>query len=185
MRSASAEPRPELDRARRVALEAVLAALIVASGRLKVIPGIEWVSLLCLSGGLLLGIGAGIRLALVGEFLYSLTSPYGLAPPLVLVAQLVGMAPAGLAGGLLRRRSFPFWIYGAAGFVTTLWFDACTDLASVPFVGGLRPAFLAGLPFRAVHVGSNVVLFAALGPLLSARLRPFFSSSSSSSSPAS
>jgi len=159
-----------LERARRIAAEAVLAALIVASGRLKPVPNVEWVSVLCLSAGLLLGPWAGIRVAVAGELLYSLLSPYGLAPPLVLLAQVVGMAPAGLAGGILGPRRAPFWVFGVAGLLTTLWFDLCTNLASAPYVGGIKPALLMGAPASALHVGSNVVFFAAVGPALSARL---------------
>ena len=166
-----------LERARRIALEAVLAALIVASGRFKLLPNVEWVSLFCLTAGLLLGPLAGIRVAAVGEFLYSLLSPYGLAPPLVLLAQIVGMAPAGAAGGFLRRRKHPFWVYGAVAIVTTLWFDLWTNLASAPYAGGVRRALLLALPFSAIHKLSNVVLFSLAGPILHARLSPHFSSS--------
>lgn len=162
-----------LRRARRIAVEAVLIALIVVSGRFKVVPNVEWVSTLCLASGLVLGTGAGIRVAAAGELLYSLTSPYGLAPPLVLAAQVLGMAPAGLAGGLLRTRAHPFWVFGVTALVTTLWFDLCTNLATVLSLGlPLGPSLAAAAPFAAVHQGSNVVLFAALGPLLRSRLSP-------------
>ncbi|MBI5835655.1 MAG: hypothetical protein HZB25_00275 [Candidatus Eisenbacteria bacterium] len=167
---------PVSRRARRIAVEAVLAALIVASGRFHVIPSVEWVSVLCLAAGLLRGVGGGLRVAVAGMLLYSLTSPYGLASPLVLAAQVLGMAPAGLAGGLLRRGTPAFWVYGAAGFLTTLWFDLWTNLATAQYVGALGPSLAAALPFTAVHVASNVVLFAALGPLLRSRLSPLFSS---------
>ncbi len=161
-----------LQRARRIAGEAVLAALIVASGRLKIIPNVEWVSVLCLAAGMLLGPWAGIRVAVIGELLYSLTSPYGLAPPLVLLSQVAGMAPAGLAGGLMGRRHHPFWAFGASGLFTTLWFDLCTNLASAPFVGGIKPALLMAIPLSAVHVASNVLFFSVVGPALGARLWP-------------
>jgi len=164
-----------LERARRIAVEAMLAALVVASGRLKPVPNVEWVSVLCLAAGLLLGPWAGIRVAVAGEFLYSLLSPYGLAPPLVLLSQVAGMAPAGLAGGILGRRRTPFWAFGAAGLLTTLWFDLCTDVATAPYVGGLKPALLMGAPASALHVGSNIVFFAAAGPALQARFSSRFS----------
>ena len=172
MNSTASDSHPALERARRIAGEAVLAALIVASGRLKIIPNVEWVSVLVLAAGMLLGPWAGIRVAVLGELLYSLTSPYGLAPPLVLLSQTVGMAPAGIAGGLLGQRKCPFWAFGACGLVTTLWFDLCTNLASAPFVGGIKPALLMAIPFSAVHVASNVLFFSAVGPALGARLWP-------------
>lgn len=165
-----AERPPASHRARRIATEAVFAALIVASGRLKVIPNVEWVSVLCLMAGMLLGPWAGIRVAVLGELLYSLTSPYGLAPPLVLFSQTVGMAPAGLAGGLLGRRKTPFWVFGASGLTTTLWFDLCTNLASAPFVGGIKPALLMAIPLSAVHIASNTIFFSSVGPAVQSRL---------------
>ena len=180
MSHAPNHPDPTPRRARRIAVEAVLIALIVVSGRyFKVVPNVEWVSLLSLTAGLLLGAAGGIRVAAAGELLYSLTSPYGLPHPLVLAAQVLGMAPAGLCGGLLRPRAQPFWVFGAIGLATTLWFDAWTNLATAVVTAhspaAQRLALAAALPFTAVHVAANVALFAALGPLLRSRLSPWLS----------
>jgi hypothetical protein len=92
------------------------------------------------------------------------------------------MVPAGLAGGLLGRRKYPFWVFGASGLTTTLWFDLCTNLASAPFVGGIKPALLMAIPLSAVHVASNTLFFASVGPAVQSRRASLPSSSSSSSS---
>lgn len=154
----------------------MFAGLAWGAGYLDSIPNFEFLTVILFVGGFVLGPAWGALAGALGEFLYSAMNPYGsgLAVPLVLAAQTAGMACAGAAGGLVGR----FTVHGqarrgvlviAAGIAVTLVFDLMTNLASAVLFGPIVPMLLAGLPFAAIHVGTNAALFALVGvPLVAA-----------------
>ena len=84
----------------------MFAGLAWGAGYLDSIPNFEFLTVLLFVGGFVLGPAWGALAGALGEFLYSAMNPYGsgLAVPLVLAAQVAGMALAGVAGGLARAR---------------------------------------------------------------------------------
>jgi MFS family permease len=153
-------------------------AVGVVSGLvLAAIPNVELVTACCFSAGFLLGPLAGIVTGLLTEMVFAGFHPMGSSMGFLLVSQMLGMAGAGFAGGMVRslvgaNRS---WYYRgasiAAAVVVTLFFDLITNLAypvSVGFRGIELGAYLvAGLPFAAIHLISNVAVFAVIvTPLL-------------------
>ncbi len=165
---------------REIILMAIFIALAVAGGLfLAQFPNIELVTATIFLSGLMLGIGRGVAIGAVAEFLYSFFNPYGVAAPPLLVAQVISMALAGATGGLMRnlfgRRQPPVWLLGLAGFSLTFVFDLLTTLSFTIVVGlglqGFLTALMFGLYFYVAHQASNTLIFALLLPILLRQLR--------------
>ncbi|MEO6462001.1 MAG: hypothetical protein ABIP29_02910, partial [Candidatus Eisenbacteria bacterium] len=163
-------------RTRRLALAGMFAGLAWGAGYVDSIPNFEFLTVILFAGGFVLGPLGGALAGALGAFLYSAINPYGsgLAVPLVLLAQVMGMAIAGAVGGFVGRAPLAAVpsklgraaIVVAAGIAVTLVFDLLTNLASAILFGPLVPTLIAALPFSLVHVGTNAVLFAGAGVAL-------------------
>lgn len=155
------------------------AALMVAAGLTGVyaepIPNFEVLTLVVFCSGVLLGARDGALVGTLAELIFSLLNPYGAVHPLVTIAQVSGMALAGVAGGLAARFGLPslppvfraVWLAGVA-IVVTAWFDLTTNVASGVVYGQMRLTLIGGVPFALIHIGTNVLLFAAVGTPLAA-----------------
>jgi hypothetical protein len=136
-------------------------------------------TLVVFCGGVLLGIRDGILTGVVTMLVYSLLNPYGAAPPLITIAQVVGEAAAGAAGGalaaagLLALQPAPrAAALAASAVLLTLFFDVVTNLATGLLLGQVRVALIGGIPFSLWHIGWNVALFVGVGtPLVGALSR--------------
>ena len=167
------------NRLREIILMAIFTALAIAGGLfLAQLPNIELVTAMIFLGGMTLGVVRGAIVGTVAEFLYSFFNPYGIASPPLMSAQVISMALAGVAGGLMRHwfgaRVPPAWLLGLCGFVITFIFDLLTTLSFTVFTGSGLPGFIAaivlGLYFYLVHQVSNTLVFALLLPVLLRRL---------------
>lgn len=155
---------------------ALLTALCVAIAyAFAPVPNVELLSAAVFTSGVLLGARRGAAVGAVSEGLYSAFNPYGMAPPPLYAAQLVGFALIGGAGGALARplRASRLGVQVAlcavAGFVLTLVYDVLTNSAAyltaresttwaAMLLGGLS------FPFPLAHPGGNAVGFALLVP---------------------
>lgn len=167
---------------RRLAYLAIWIALTVALGYLLAgIPNVELVTASIFLGGLLTGPLLGIVLGALAEFTYSLISPYGLAAPPLLVAQLIGMALVGFTGGLIGAGWFQtrsvftrHALCGVVGFGLTLFFDFITTASFLVFSGvslkKLAVSFFFGIGFYLVHLIWNTLAFATVVPILARKL---------------
>lgn len=165
---------------REIILMAIFIALAIAGGLiLAQFPNIELVTIVIFLSGLILGASRGLVVGAVAEFLYSFFNPYGVAAPPLLIAQVISMALAGVAGGLLKflinHRLPPIWLLGIIGFSLTFIFDLLTTASITFFIGtgmaGFWAAVTWGLYFYIAHQVSNTLLFALLLPVLWRRLR--------------
>jgi hypothetical protein len=111
----------------------------------------------------------------VTMLVFTALNPYGPAHPLVMLAQVVGMAIAGAAGAVFARsglaaRAVPLRaaVLGASAVGITAVYDLLTNTATGLVFGQLRYWLIAGIPFSLWHIGYNVALFVALGTPLSA-----------------
>jgi hypothetical protein len=84
------------------------------------------------------------------------------------------MALVGMSGGLARPFFDPIRsdrikaaFASIAGIGVTLAFDILTNLAFAATIGPFWPVMIAGIPFAAIHVLSNALLFALVFPILS------------------
>jgi hypothetical protein len=154
----------------------MFAGLAWGAGYVDSIPNFEFLTVLLFAAGFVLGPLGGALAGALGEFLYSAINPYGsgLAVPLVLAAQVLGMAIAGAVGGWVGRAPLSAVpsklartaIVVAAGVAVTLVFDLLTNLASAVLFGPIVPTLVAAVPFSLVHVGTNALLFAGAGVAL-------------------
>ena len=156
---------------------AKLAALVALAYVLKLpflsIPNVEFFTYLCFVAGYLFGIWSGALTAAVAMTLYSLFNPYGPAGPVLTVAKVLATIVVGTAGGVAFRLKFvprstlPSLIVTALlGLVLTLQFDLITNLAIVATTGQFWPIMVGAIPFAAVHIVSNTVIFVVFNPLL-------------------
>lgn len=176
------DPRPSSS-VRRPVLLGLFAGTAVGGGHLlAAVPNVEVMSLITAIAGVVLGPGLGFACGALAAGIYSLSTPIGLPTPPLLAAQMIGMGCAGLLGPLAagaRGRGparSPAWAMvraGAGGLVVTLIFDLLTNLASLAtFAMPIRVLLIGAVPFFAIHAGSNIVIFAALLPVLARRLGP-------------
>jgi hypothetical protein len=143
---------------------------IVLGLALSVIPNVELVTAVCFTAGFMLGSIAGVITGALTEALFAGFHPMGSTLGFVLIAQMIGMATAGLLGGFaakacgsLRRGWFFFGILIGGAVISTLWFDLITNLA-FPLMAGFSfsqtaVVLAAGIPFAVIHLISNIIVF--------------------------
>lgn len=163
-----------------------MVAAALASAYAKPLPNVELITLVIFLSGVLLGAKWGALVGAVCELTFSVLNPYGPAPPLVTISQVLGQLAPGPAGALVaaagiahRPVALRMLVLGATGALVTVYFDLITNLATGILLGQIRVALIGGLPFALIHVGTNTALFALLGtPLVAvfARYRARLSS---------
>lgn len=159
----------------RIAYGAIIIALAVALGyALALVPNVELVTLTLAFGGYLLGAGWGTVVGAMGFGLYSVLSPYGVAPPPLLIAQIIGGGIIGLGGSMLRKcdiRRWTFILFAALiGLIITLFYDILTNIGSFIMISSqttLIPFILGGLSFSILHIFANTAIFTVFFPVIS------------------
>lgn len=152
----------------------LLAAAFALKYPLIGVPNVEPLTLAFFALGYAHGARWGAFVGVVGEMIYATINPLGMSIPQVWGAQIIGMALAGMAGGMVR----PFYdplrspklraaMAGATGLAVTLVFDVLTNLAFAATIGPFWAVMVAAIPFAAIHVLSNTLLFALVFPILS------------------
>jgi energy-coupling factor transport system substrate-specific component len=143
---------------------------LVAGLALSGIPNVELVTAICFIAGFMLGPSAGLLTGGLTEALFAGFNPNGSSIGLMLVAQVIGMALAGLAGALaafflrgLRKGAVYATAIVGLGALATLIFDFLTNLA-FPVMAGFSVSelwitMIAGVPFALTHLISNVLVF--------------------------
>ncbi len=162
--------------ARKLAWSGVLIALgIVLKLPILSVPNVEFLTFVIFSSGYLLGMIEGMIVGIVSMTIYtSLITPYGLPPLPIALAQILSMAMIGFAGGLVCQlrlvtsfKSFiPYLTMGLMGLVLTVIYDLFTNLAVAYVMGQFLPVIIAAIPFAAVHVLSNSIIFVVFAPVL-------------------
>ena len=111
----------------------VLVAVTVVMGWLTLyIPNVELVTASVFLAGYWCGPWWGMIVGFLGEGLFSLTNPYGMPLPPLLIAQCIGMTLAGLAGGWVKKHlrqdhKFQYmFTLAVIGLVVTFVFDVIT-----------------------------------------------------------
>jgi uncharacterized membrane protein len=170
----------------KITRTAILTALCVALGYLFLpVPNLEMITMAIFLSGILMGPMLGALIGFLAETIYSISNPMGFPPPPLLIAQVLSMALVGLAGGMLRPLLTPRipvagnrWLQVIAlaliGATLTLIYDLLTTL-SFPLTAGFSPqqiqaALILGIPYVAVHIGTNAAIFGLLVPVILKRL---------------
>jgi len=165
---------------RGVATTAVLIALAVAIGILFApIPNVEGISAVSFFSGLLTGWVRGGLIGGTAMLLLSLLNPLGPAPPPVFACQIAGMALMGASGHLLRNgqvfRARFRALAMVSGAALTLAYDGLTNYGVAVSIGKWQDplvVMIAGLPFAAIHVATNTMIFGAVAALVAHKSWP-------------
>lgn len=157
---------------RRIIQTGLFIALVVVLGFLLAeVPNVELMTLSVFLSGVILGPGSGIVVGFLSILFYSIFNPYGPPLPPLVLAQIIGFAIIGAAGGILRKRlsvrgKAPYLFSALAGLLLTLIYDSLTTVATAfvmlgtdGFVKGLAGFFFAGAIFIIVHTLSNTIVF--------------------------
>lgn len=160
---------------RRLAYAGLMIAVGLTGAYAESIPNFELITIVAFASGVLLGARDGAAVAGLMMLIYSVLNPYGMAPPLVTGAQVLGEALAGLTGGLvvgLATWSVPARAIalGVIGAVLTAVYDLLTNLATGVVFGQMKTVLLGGIPFALWHMATNTGLFAIVGSALVAVL---------------
>jgi hypothetical protein len=165
---------------RRLSYAALMVALGLTGVYAEQIPNFEVLTLVVFASGVMLGARDGAVVGIVTMLVYSLLNPYGPAHPLITVAQVAGEALAGVAGGISAglglgriRPSARALFLVPAGIVLTGVYDLLTNLATAALFGQWRATLIGGIPLSLWHMGTNAVLFGALGVPLVAVLEHY------------
>lgn len=167
-----------------LAKAAVFTSLAVGAGyALLLVPNVELITAIVFTSGVYLGPRWGMVVGATGEFIFSAANPMGsglVFPPLI-ISQMLGMAIAGLSGGILRNFFInSVWtvgrkiLLGCIGGLITFIFDSLTTI-SYPIAAGYEPKqtvaiYLTGIGFMVLHQLSNTVIFATALPRVFSRM---------------
>ena len=161
---------------------ALMIAMCVAIGHLlALVPNVELISAAVFCCGFLTGVGRGALIGAAAALLYFGFNVNGVAPPPLLLAQVIGVTLIGAGGGVLRKSGAQRSVIaltglaGLAGFGLTLVYDVLTNTAGYLMVRegtGYLAWLVAGLtfPFPLAHVLLNTVTFALAVPAVARRL---------------
>ena len=142
---------------------------LVAGLALAAVPNVELVTAVCFCAGFVMGPGAGVLTGGLTESLFAGFNPLGSSFGVLLVAQVTGMAAAGLSGfiaatvgGYEKNLRYRLSVVGM-GILATLFFDLITNLV-FPLTAGFTSKQLMvslgmAVPFAVTHLVSNVVVF--------------------------
>jgi hypothetical protein len=161
----------------------ITAASLVAAGialgyLLAAVPNVEGISAVSFFAGYRLGARLGCLVGGLTMGLFSLFNPLGPPVPHVLAAQVVGTGIIGASGRLWRELAWRLplgaLLAGAMGAGLTLLALVMADYAFAVSMGKWRdplPVIVLGLPFSAVRIVSNGLIFGGLGAFLLRRDR--------------
>jgi hypothetical protein len=158
---------------RDLVLCATFVALAVALGFALVhLPNVELISLVVFFSGYFLGSRRGLLIGFLSMSLFTTFNPMGLPVVPVAMAQIGSMAVIGLMGGLFQGwvcRGFAWIKLAIIGLACTFFYDLSTNVAlalSLGLISKMFSVLAAGLAFCILHMVSNLIVFAAVGPFL-------------------
>jgi uncharacterized membrane protein len=165
--------------AARVALFSALA--YVAALVSIYIPNVSLSFIVIFASGTLFGFKTGLAVGGLGEFLWTVFNPLGMAPVPTTCAQVIAMMLVGGSGALAAGHTYSTRItvrglaaYVLFGLIAGLIFQIILNGADTLLYGRSWKYFAAGLVFSLVTIISNAVLFPLFYPVvvrLTARVR--------------
>jgi hypothetical protein len=157
--------------AARVALFSALA--YVAALVSIYIPNVSLSFIVIFVSGVLFGFKVGLAVGGLGEFLWTMFNPLGMAPIPLICAQVTAMILVGGLGALALGRSYStrttklgFAWYAFYGLAAGLIFQIIVNAVDTLLYGRSWKYFAAGLVFSLATIISNAVLFPLFYPVV-------------------
>jgi hypothetical protein len=160
-------------RPRLISRIALFSALVyVLSYATSYLPNVSFVFFIVFAAGYLWGAQAGLLVGLLGMWLWSSFNPFGPAAMPLLAAQMIGAAAGGPIGAWLRRRAgrngrragWPQLVAAAAA--CTAGYYIPVNVVDAWLYQPFWPRFIGGLPWAAVSLVSNALIFPLLFPVV-------------------
>lgn len=159
---------------RLISRVALFSALIyVLSWGTAFLPNVNFIFFVVFAAGFLWGAAPGVLTGLIGMWLWSSFNPYGPAPIPIMVAQMAGIAVSGPVGSVFRNRiwrrnksAVPIPSLVCAATLCTLAFYLPVNAVDAWLFQPFWPRFLGGLPWAAISLVSNAVVFPLLFKVL-------------------
>jgi uncharacterized membrane protein len=164
----------------KIAATATLTALCVALNYALIgVPNVSLMDFIVFMGGFYFGWKVGVSVGVLSWAMYGALNPFGFVPQ-IWIATMFSEAVFGLIGGLLGRSMADInlgeyglrlnVLFGAVGFLTTLFYDLATNLVySSSFGIPIMVALIFGAPFTILHEASNALIF-GFGSILTINL---------------
>ena len=138
------------------------------------VPNVEVVTMMLFVSGYTLGGLNGVITAVIASAIYFGFNPQGGMYPPLLAAQILGMSLAPIIGDLIKILSddasrLRLMMYlGFSSVICTGFYDMLTNIAYPLSTGmgikGIMGFIIAGIPFSALHVLSNTLIFVLVIP---------------------
>ena len=158
---------------RLIARIALFSALIyVLSWGTSFLPNVSLAFFVAFAAGYLMGVIPGVLTGAIGMWLFTSMNPFGPAVPPVAAAQVIGLAGSGLIGGLVGRGRASQSDTPPGSIPLVLCSLACTVVYYLPvtvidawFAQPFWPRLIGGLPYVAVSIAANAIIFPLLFPV--------------------
>ena len=170
-------------------IAAFVTTIVATNYALISYPNVKLFDLMVFVAGYVLGVRRGIAVAVLAWVVYGNFNPYGLTTMSLLVTVMASEAIYAVAGALVRKvlppsrvSLFPgrghLLLLGGVAVVCTLAYDLSTNIYtgiswaqwanSTDYIRWIRTALFnpGAAYFYAAHIGSNLLLFTALAPIL-------------------
>ncbi len=155
----------------RVALFAALAYVLAYAS--VFIPNVSLIYIVFFASGVLYGLRMGIMIAGVGEFIWTIFNPYGMAPVTTTISQIIAMMLIGALGAvffhskLISKISWKgFTLFAVNGLLAGLIFQVVLTSVDAWLYGPFWQYLMAGLGFAVLNIVSNGVIFPVFYPVV-------------------
>lgn len=136
------------------------------------LPNVSLAFFVIFSSGLLWGLSAGLLVGAVGIGVWTMFNPYGPAHPYIMLAQISGAALSGLIGYLFHRAMSQDRQAELSRGTLMLAGGLCALLYFIPVIvvdawlfQPFKVRLIAGLPWVALSIGANMIIFPMLFPV--------------------
>ena len=157
---------------RNIVVASLFIAISVTLGKaLESVPNIELISFSVWMSSYILSKKYSMVVGILSFSIYSVLSPYGIAPLPLLASQAIGGGLIGFFGGsFIKSKKVSYIGYMLFGFVLTFVYDLITNLGGfIAFSENsstLIVYLIGGLTFSIVHIVCNSAVFMLLTPLM-------------------
>ncbi len=153
---------------------AIFSALAYAAALASIyIPNVSLSFIVIFASGALFGLKTGLMVGGLGEFLWTVFNPLGMAPAPIICAQVAAMMLVGGLGAIATDRPYlkqvtryGFVIFALFGLAAGLGFQIILNAVDTVLYGQSWKYLMAGLVFSLATVVSNIVIFPVCYPLV-------------------